>query len=138
MGHLTFSTLPLWKEIYPAYIPTVHINYKDPEGQVAGWLETLAEFEYTIIHRPDVRHTNADSLPRRECHQCGLHLDSEEFDEVNVASVTGASVVHSLLPVWTQDKLRALKMAEDDIKSAFGWLEPESVPTDAQISHHRN
>ena len=27
-------------------------NFKEPEGQVARWLETMAEFQYEVIHRP--------------------------------------------------------------------------------------
>ncbi|KAL5484351.1 hypothetical protein EMCRGX_G020827 [Ephydatia muelleri] len=27
-------------------------NFKEPEGQVARWLETWAEFDYEVVHRP--------------------------------------------------------------------------------------
>ena len=37
---------------------------KDPEGQTARWLETLASFNFEIQHRPGKRHTNADALSR--------------------------------------------------------------------------
>ena len=39
-------------------------NFKEPEGQVARWLETMAEFQYEVIHRPGKQHCNADSLSR--------------------------------------------------------------------------
>ena len=42
---------------------------KEPEGQLARWLEKLAEYEFEIIHRPGRLHTNADSLSRRPCRQ---------------------------------------------------------------------
>ena len=43
------------------------VHLKDSEGQLARWLEKLAEYKFTIIHRPGKFHTNADSLSRRPC-----------------------------------------------------------------------
>lgn len=40
---------------------------REPEGQLARWLEKLAEYEFEIIHRPGRLHLNADSLSRRPC-----------------------------------------------------------------------
>lgn len=48
------------------------INFKDPLGQVARWLEILGEYNYTVIHRPGRIHQNADSMSRRACTQCGM------------------------------------------------------------------
>ncbi|CAG2216581.1 Retrovirus-related Pol polyprotein from transposon 297 [Mytilus edulis] len=41
-------------------------NFKDPQGQLARWLETLSQYNFDIQHRPGVKHQNADSLSRRE------------------------------------------------------------------------
>ena len=46
-------------------------NMKDPEGQLARWLEQLQEFNFTIVHRAGRKHSNADALSRRPCTQCG-------------------------------------------------------------------
>ncbi|XP_003368426.1 transposon Ty3-I Gag-Pol poly protein, partial [Trichinella spiralis] len=46
-------------------------NFREPEGQVACWLEKLAEFDFEVVHRPRKRHQNADALSRRACRQCG-------------------------------------------------------------------
>lgn len=54
---------------------------KEPEGQLARWLEKLAEYEFEIIHRPGRLHTNADSLSRRPCRQscpCNLQDPSSQ------------------------------------------------------------
>ena len=42
-------------------------NFKQPEGQLARWLEKLQEFQFTIIHHPGKAHSNADALFRRHC-----------------------------------------------------------------------
>ena len=46
-------------------------NMKDPEGQLARWLEKLQEFNFEIVHRPGKKHSNADALLRIPCRQCG-------------------------------------------------------------------
>ena len=55
-------------------------NFKQPEGQLARWLECLQEFSFHTVHRPGKKHTNADALSRRPCSQCGREepLVSEE------------------------------------------------------------
>ena len=40
------------------------MRFKYIEGQLSRWLEELSQFDMTIMHRPWVKHTNADSLSR--------------------------------------------------------------------------
>ena len=40
------------------------IKAKDPEGQLARWIEFLSTFDFEIQYRPEQRHHNADSLSR--------------------------------------------------------------------------
>ena len=48
------------------------MNFKDPQGQVARWLETLGTFEFEVQHRPGLKHNNADAMSRGPCRQCGM------------------------------------------------------------------
>ena len=41
-------------------------EFKDPRGQVARWLEIPAQYDFDIQHRPGNKHSNADSLLRRD------------------------------------------------------------------------
>ena len=43
-------------------------NFKEPEGQLARWLEWL---DFHIVHRRGRAHTTADALSHLPCHQCG-------------------------------------------------------------------
>lgn len=43
------------------------ISFKNPEGQMARWLEALFIFDFEITHRPGRQHSNADALSRRPC-----------------------------------------------------------------------
>ena len=45
-------------------------TFKRPEGILARWIETLAEFDYVIEHRPGRVHCNADGVSRPVCKQC--------------------------------------------------------------------
>ncbi|KAL5496456.1 hypothetical protein EMCRGX_G012740 [Ephydatia muelleri] len=52
-------------------------NFKEPEGQLARWLERLQEYNFTVVHRQGLRHCNADALSRVPCRQCGRDEDIE-------------------------------------------------------------
>ena len=48
-------------------------NFKEPEVQLAGWLEQLQEYDYTIVHRPGRKYGNADALSRMPCQECPVN-----------------------------------------------------------------
>ena len=68
-------------------------SMKEPEGQVARWLEKLQEYNFEIVHRKGLRHINADALSRLPCHQCGLNeeVQQEEGSSVAVVQLSGLS-----------------------------------------------
>ena len=39
-------------------------NFKEPQGQLARWLEEISQFDMEIKHRPGAKHPNADALSR--------------------------------------------------------------------------
>ena len=47
------------------------MSFKEPQGQVARWIEILSEYHWDIQHRPGRVHQNADGLSRSPCPQCG-------------------------------------------------------------------
>ena len=56
-------------------------SFKDPQGQMARWLEVLAQYNFRITHRAGAKHLNADSLSRScmdlspNCYQAGVPLN---------------------------------------------------------------
>ncbi len=40
------------------------LGFRNPEGQLARWLEELGQYSMEVIHRPGKNHTNADGLSR--------------------------------------------------------------------------
>ena len=63
------------------------LGFKNPEGQMARWIERLGNYDIEIQHRPGVRHLNADGLSRRPCGECA-HCDRKDLNENSVGEVT--------------------------------------------------
>ncbi|GFR82442.1 Pol polyprotein [Elysia marginata] len=40
------------------------LSFKEPQGQLARWLEELSQYSMTIQHRPGVKHGNVDAMSR--------------------------------------------------------------------------
>lgn len=85
-------------------------NFKEPEGQVARWLEQLGEYEFTVQHRPGVKHGNADAMSRSPS------AGGDEIQEVN-------SIGTACFPRWTSDELGEAQRADPYISKVINWLE---------------
>ena len=46
------------------------LSFKEPEGQVARWIEALQDYDFEVQHRAGRLHSNADALSRRPCDDC--------------------------------------------------------------------
>ena len=58
------------------------LNFKNPEGQMARWLQVLNSYDMTIVHRPGRQHRNADALSRIPCRQCGFDPNWENIENL--------------------------------------------------------
>ena len=58
-------------------------HFKDLDGQLARWLEVLAQYNYEIKHRKGKLHGNADALSRRPCVDC-KHCEKAEQIEYSI------------------------------------------------------
>lgn len=79
------------------------LNFKDPQGQVARWIEVLDTYSYEIQHRPGVRHGNADAMSRGPCRQCGQEHETESGGKVQ--AVTRAQTRRENVPDFTPGPL---------------------------------
>ena len=66
-------------------------NFKEPEGQVARWLEALQELDFEIVHRRGRLRSNADALSRTPCPQCGR--SSTQDHEESLKGLVGATAI---------------------------------------------
>ena len=82
-------------------------TFRQPEGQLARWLEKLQEFHFFIVHRPGKRHGNADSLSRRPCTQCGRDSHDDPPEASIAISACSPSAVLMDRPI---EDLRQLQL----------------------------
>jgi hypothetical protein len=68
------------------------INFRNPEGQLARWLQILSAYDYTIVHRPGRVHSNADALSRRPCSANCSHCSKRDNKESLRVSTVGVEL----------------------------------------------
>ena len=95
-------------------------GFKDPAGQVARWIQTLAEYDLGIQHRPGHRHGNADAMSRTPCLQCHRAPESCSGDPLKEErQVTGSEVeapVHTKAHEIDGTVIREQDVTSDDQK----------------------
>ena len=96
-------------------------NFREPEGQVARWLEILSEYNFQVLHRPGVQHGNADALSRSPCKQCG------QTQELGAAADV-AAIQCPFLPHWSKQEIRAMQQENLDLQLIVQWLHSHTIP----------
>ena len=95
-------------------------NFKEPEGQLARWLERLQELDFEIVHRRGSAHRNADSLSRLPCIQCGRTSHSTA-SEIATTALQG-------LPAQPSDNLREQQLADKTLGPLIRGKESGNKP----------
>ncbi|GBN25970.1 Retrovirus-related Pol polyprotein from transposon 17.6, partial [Araneus ventricosus] len=54
------------------------LNFREPEGQIARWIQRLQEYDFEIQHHKGTSHGNADALSRRPCKESCKHCANAE------------------------------------------------------------
>ena len=94
-------------------------SFKEPQGQVARWLETLAPFDYKIEHRPGKRHQNADALSRNPL---PVAVPVQE-----VATNAVGSSDQARLQSWTAAELQSKQAADPNLKQILVWKQNQTT-----------
>lgn len=98
-------------------------NFRNPEGQLARWLERLGEYSFTIQHRPGRKHLNADALSRLPEHQ------EEVINPINAVDETSA-----MFREKTWEELRVLQLEDPHLRLVLEAKENDKRPTKDQVS----
>ena len=114
-------------------------NFKDPQGQIARWLEVLAEYDFTIQHRPGLKHSNADALSRLPCKQCGRQdseatavpseMKKEESNDVTNGVTEAFQAMSSWVPVLPFFDQKREQQSDPDLTQVTAWIVNGNVPT---------
>jgi len=108
-------------------------TFKIPEGIMARWIETLAEFDIEIEHRPGLVHSDVDGVSRPFCKQCkGKVLKTCWIDELEHADeLTEPLSVNRIifLPEITDDEVKELQAEDADVGPIIEWMKDGYQPT---------
>ena len=112
-------------------------SFKEPQGQVARWIELLAEFNFVVQHRPGTKHGNADGLSRRA--EKDNEIETEEKQEVDVIDRTGVAVE----TVREGERRRAHEATRSEVKSdgakeLFNWLGAEGFTQSIKLEQRND
>jgi len=119
------------------------MSFKEPEGQLARWIEELQAYDFTVVHRPGARHGNADALSRRPCSADGCnYCEKREAQEeerlqpgVKCAAVgpVGTPAGHGLTAVDAAEW--GCKQEEDvDIRPVLAWVGSQQRPPWGEVT----
>ena len=126
------------------------LNFRQPKGQTARWLEALQGYSFTVQHRPGSQHSNADALSRRPCFESGckhcnrrdsteeLHHaaspDPRPTSEQDGPSATVRAVAlnaHNLTVITgSPEELRQAQLTDDTLCPVIEWLERSTAKPD--------
>ena len=113
------------------------MSFKEPEGQVARWLEELQAFNFTVEHRAGARHANADALSRRPCATAGCRYcerretrerELQEEEEDGVAVRRGVEFICRELQTVDVAEWRQQQEQDADIQPILQWVETQQRP----------
>ena len=105
----------------------------------------LGEFDFQIIHRPGLRHQNADALSRRPCKQCGaepvvedLGLCAARCDELFSNNIVLASENTNDLADCLESELATETASDSELKVVVEWLKDASARPPWEIAMSSN
>ena len=114
------------------------MNFKNPEGQLWRWLQTLSEYDYEIQYRPGAQHRNADGLSRRPCHECRHCERQEAKDEVKdigcpghtirAMDFEGGNTSEGWIQPWSNEQLRTWQREDTVLAKVIRWVEDGTKP----------
>ena len=128
------------------------MNFKDPQGQVARWLEVLGTYDFEVEHRPGLKHSNADALSRGPCRQCGMGDDcgtlvssckvltrgatrkQSQDEQHDARDVSQPSVPWTGEGALSAENLRKAQREDSVLSKLLAWKEENLRPKWADIS----
>ncbi|GBM89606.1 Retrovirus-related Pol polyprotein from transposon 297, partial [Araneus ventricosus] len=90
------------------------LKFREPEGQIARWIQRLQEYVFEIQHRKGTSHGNADALSRRPCKESCKHCTNAEK---KFGMETDISVkVLTTEDAWSSSEVQKAQLEDSDIR----------------------
>ena len=107
------------------------LRFKDPEGQLARWLEVISAYDMEIEHRAGRLHGNADGLSRMPCNQCGYF---DDWEKTNTVHDYARIIEDKKVDANESFDLVAAQENSKDIMLIKSWVQKEERPEFSDIS----
>ena len=119
------------------------VNFRDPQGLLARWIEILADYQFDIVHRAGSAHGDADALSRMPQPTADVACQTE------AVGLTGGAAVCAVTPgdvstesracdvstsSWSCSFLRDEQKKDRSLTEVIGWLERKSRPQRCSVS----
>ena len=135
--HITLDHI-FWGHLL-LFVPTMVLlhgfrSLAQPEGHIARWLQKLQEYQFTVVHRPGRLHSNAVSMSRLPCCQCGM-LPSE-----NRVPISAVTLPELSLTAHTLSEIKASQLEDPTIGPILQSKERNQPPQISQadsVPHRR-
>lgn len=104
------------------------LTFRNPEGQVARWIQTLQEYDFTPKHRRGRDHANADALSRIPCAGTNCRHCSRDTSSTHEACAITVDSNANL------EHLRLAQVEDPNIGPILAWKQADSRPPWAELS----
>jgi hypothetical protein len=111
-------------------------SFKQPEGQVARWIEFLNTFDMEIVHRPGVKHQNADAMSCYPASCSATYVQGWSVEDIVTAQHSDPTI-SQILACWLEstDKppFRKVEHASSAVKTL--WAQWEQLVVEGGVMY---
>ncbi|GBM57168.1 Retrovirus-related Pol polyprotein from transposon 297 [Araneus ventricosus] len=102
---------------------------REPEGQIAHWIQKLQEYDFEIHHRKGTSHGNADALSRRPCKESCKHCTNAE-KKFGIETDMFVKVLTTTNDAWSSNEVQNAQLEDPVIRPILEKkLNSENRPT---------
>ena len=112
------------------------LSFKEPEGQVARWIEALQDYDFEVQHRAGRLQSNADALSRRPCEDCRHCERQEERDgaTLQVAATGQVGPGEGWLTAMEDQEWQAAQDSDPTLARVGQWVDNQARPPQQAVS----
>lgn len=103
------------------------LSFKQPDGQLARWMEDIAPYKPEIQYRPGSQHGNADALSRRPCAESGCNYCEKRESNDALGKALAVAAIPSA--PWDDASLKAKQSDDANLNLVLGWLRTGERPS---------
>ena len=113
-------------------------RFKAPVGQLARWLEEVSQYSFDILHRPGIKHANADALsrPPEESCDCDCYKAGNDVTKLPCGGCPYCTKIHQEWAKFVEDvddviPLAIRQIQNEEVEEKQEWF-PKSTPEEMQ------